>query len=132
MTGKKLSAVDRQIIADSGQPASIRQALLDGLNADLSPEQVEQILDLYTIGKVAFTMKAYREIVPDMSAEDEAVLMNNLKEARLMAIDYKNMKAISGIFEIFKTKNEQYFTQTGRDWRTIYKAYVEKLKANKK
>jgi hypothetical protein len=132
LTGKKLSAVDRQIIADSGQPASIRQALLDGLNADLSPEQVEQILDLYTIGKVAFTMKAYREIVPDMSAEDEAVLMNNLKEARLMAIDYKNMKAISGIFEIFKTKNEQYFTQTGRDWRTIYKAYVEKLKANKK
>ena len=132
LTGKKLSAVDRQIIADSGQPASIRQALLDGLNANLSPEQVEQVLDAYTVGKVAFTMKAYREIVPDMSAEDEAVLMNNLKEARLMAIDYKNMKAISGIFEIFKTKNEQYFTQSGREWRTIYKAYVDRLKAQKK
>ncbi|MBQ3827951.1 MAG: DUF3826 domain-containing protein [Prevotella sp.] len=130
-TGKKLSAMDRSMIADSSQPASIRQALLDGLNADLTPEQVEQVLDMYTVGKVAFTMKAYKEIVPDMTAEDEKVLMDNLKQARLMAIDYKNMKQISAIFEIFKTKNEQYFTNSGRDWRTMYSAYVKKLKAQK-
>lgn len=130
-TGKKLSAMDRMVIADSSQPASIRQALLDGLNADLTPEQVEQVLDMYTVGKVAFTMKAYKEIVPDMTAEDEKVLMDNLKQARLMAIDYKNMKQISAIFEIFKTKNEQYFTNSGRNWRTMYSAYVKKLKAQK-
>ncbi|MBR1400193.1 MAG: DUF3826 domain-containing protein [Prevotella sp.] len=131
LTGKKLSSLDRMVIADSSQPASIRQALLDGLNADLTPEQVEQVLDLYTVGKVAFTMKAYKEMVPDMTAEDEAVLTKNLKEARLMAVDYKNMKEISAIFEIFKTKNEQYFTNSGRDWRTMYSAYVKKLKAQK-
>ena len=131
-TGKKLSAMDRMVIADSSQPASIRQALLDGLNADLTPEQVEQVLDAYTVGKVAFTMKAYKEIVPNMSAEDEAFVMNNLKEARLMAVDYKNMKEISAIFEIFKTKNEQYFTNTGRDWRTIYRDYVQRIKKAKK
>lgn len=131
LTGKKLSSLDRMVIADSSQPASIRQALLDGLNADLTPEQVEQVLDLYTVGKVAFTMRAYKEMVPDMTAEDEAVLTKNLKEARLMAVDYKNMKEISAIFEIFKTKNEQYFTNSGRDWRTMYSAYVKKLKAQK-
>lgn len=131
-TGKKLSALDRQVIADSSQPASIRQQLLDGLNADLTPAQVEQVLDSYTVGKVAFTMKAYKEIVPNMSAEDETVLMNNLKEARLMAIDYKNMKQISAIFEIYKTKNEQYFTNSGRDWRTMYRDYVKRVKAQKK
>lgn len=130
-TGKKLSALDRMVIADSSQPASIRQALLDGLNADLTPEQVEQVLDLYTVGKVAFTMKAYKEVVPDMTKEDEEYILNNLKEARLMAVDYKNMKAISAIFEIYKTKNEQYFTKSGRDWRTMYSAYVKKLKAQK-
>ncbi len=131
-TGKKLSALDRMVIADSSQPKSIRQELLDGLNAELTPEQVEQVLDLYTVGKVAFTMKAYKEIVPDMTAEDETVLMNNLKEARLMAIDYKNMKEISAIFEIFKTKNEQHFTNSGREWRTIYKNYVKRIKEQKK
>ena len=131
-TGKKLSALERQVIADSSQPKSIRQDLLDGLNADLSPEQVEQVLDFYTVGKVAFTMKAYKEIVPNMSAEDETFVMNNLKEARLMAIDYKNMKEISAIFEIYKTKNEQYFTNSSRDWRTMYRVYVQQLKAKKK
>ncbi|MBP5277035.1 MAG: DUF3826 domain-containing protein [Prevotella sp.] len=130
-TGKKLSAMDRSVIADSSQPASIRQALLDGLNADLTPEQVEQVLDMYTIGKVAFTFKAYKEVCPTMTAEDEKVILDNLKQARLMAVDYKNMKQISAIFEIFKTKNEQYFTNTGRDWRTMYSAYVKKLKAQK-
>ena len=130
-TGNKLSALDRQVIADSSQPASIRQELLDGLNAELTPAQVEQVLDLYTVGKVAFTMKAYKEIVHDMTAEDEAFVMNNLKEARLMAIDYKNMKEISAIFEIFKTKNEQYFTNSGRDWRTMYREYVQKMKSKK-
>lgn len=130
-TGNKLSALDRQVIADSSQPASIRQELLDGLNAELTPAQVEQVLDLYTVGKVAFTMKAYKEIVPDMTAEDEAFVLNNLKEARLMAIDYKNMKEISAIFEIFKTKNEQYFTNSGRDWRTMYREYVQKMKSKK-
>lgn len=130
-TGNKLSALDRQVIADSSQPASIRQELLDGLNAELTPAQVEQVLDLYTVGKVAFTMKAYKEIVPDMTAEDETFVMNNLKEARLMAIDYKNMKEISAIFEIFKTKNEQYFTNSGRDWRTMYREYVQKMKSKK-
>ncbi len=130
-TGKKLSALDRMVIADSSQPATIRQELLDGLNAELTPAQVEQVLDFYTVGKVAFTMKAYKEIVPNMTAEDEAVLLNNLKEARLMAIDYKNMKEISAIFEIFKTKNEQYFTNSGRDWRTMYRDYVKRMKAKK-
>ena len=131
-TGKKLSALERQVIADSSQPKSIRQELMDGLNADLTPEQVEQVLDFYTVGKVAFTMKAYKEIVPNMSTEDETFVMNNLKEARQMAIDYKNMKEISAIFEIYKTKIEQYFTNSGRDWRTMYRAYVQQLKAKKK
>ncbi len=119
------------MLADSGIPASVRQNLLDALYADLSPEQVEAILDKYTVGKVEFTMNGYRSIVPNLTAEDEEYLYTNLKEARLKAIDYKNMKEISQIFEIYKTKNEQYFTNSGRDWKTMYKAYTDKIKAEK-
>ena len=39
---------------------------------------------------------------------------------------------VSAIFEIYKTKIEQYFTNSGRDWRTMYRAYVQQLKAKKK
>jgi len=38
-----------------------------GLRKDLSEEQVESILDKYTIGKVAFTMAGYKSIVPAMT-----------------------------------------------------------------
>jgi len=131
VTGTKLSDLDRQIIANSAMPKSIHEDLMAGLRKDLTEEQVEQILDKYTIGKVAFTMKAYKEIVPNMTAEEEAVLVKNLKQAREQAIDYKNMTQVSAIFEIYKTKNEQYLNSNGRSWRQMYGDYTKALKAKK-
>jgi hypothetical protein len=104
---------------------------MNGLRKDLNEEQVEQVLDLYTIGKVEFTMKAYREIVPDMTDDEEKTILSNLKEAREMAVDYKSMKQISAIFEIYKTKNEQYLNSNGRSWRKMYSDYVKAARAKK-
>lgn len=131
ITGKEYSALHRQMIGDSGIPKSVKEDLMNVLNAELTEAQVEAILDKYTVGKVEFTMNGYRSIVPNMTAEDEAFLYKNLKEARYRAIDFKNMNQISAIFEIYKTINEQYFTNSGRDWRTMYKAYTDKVKAEK-
>ncbi len=130
-TGEKLSDLDRSIIADSAMPSSVHNNLMTALRTHLTEEQVETILDKYTIGKVAFTMKAYREIVTDMTAKEDAELLKNLKEAREIAIDFKNMKQISAIFEIYKTKNEQYLNNNGRSWRQLYKDYVKRLRAMK-
>jgi hypothetical protein len=41
------------------------------------------------------------------------------------------MKAISGVFEIYKTKCEQYFNENGRNWRQLFKAFVDKRNAEK-
>ncbi len=131
VTGTKLSDLDRQIIANSAMPKTIHEDLMAGLRKELSEDQVELILDKYTIGKVAFTMKAYKEIVPNMTAEEEAVLIKNLKQAREQAIDYKNMTQVSAIFEIYKTKNEQYLNSNGRSWRQMYNDYTKILKAKK-
>ena len=130
-TGQVLSALDREIIADSGIPKSVRATLLEGLRKDLSEEQIELIYDKYTVGKVEFTLNGYRAIVPNLTATEEAVILENLKQARDQAIDMKNMKAISGIFEIYKTKNEQYLNENGRDWRQMYKDYTDRIKAEK-
>ena len=131
VTGNKLSDLDKQIIADSAMPATVHQALMDGLNKYLSPDQVENILDQYTIGKVAFTMKGYKAIVPDLSADEEAKILGFLKQAREQAVDYKNMKEISAIFEIYKTKSEQMLNNNGRSWRALYSAYTKKIKEEK-
>ena len=131
-TGGKLSEMDRQIIICSTKPKSIHDNLMSVLKAELDSTQVEAILDKYTIGKVAFTLQGYKSIVPDLTPKEEAEILKNLKQAREQAIDYKNMREISAIFEIYKTKCEQYLNNNGRNWRQLFKAYVDKVNAEKK
>ena len=131
-TGRKLSKVEREMMADKSIPASVHERLVKELNRVLTPAQVEQIFDEYTVGKVAFTLQGYRSIVPDMTPEDEAYILEQLKIAREEALECKSMKAISQVFEIYKTKCEQHFTNTGRPWRGLYKAYTDKRKEEKK
>lgn len=131
VTGKPLSQLDRSIIADSAIPKSVHEDLMKGLRADLNEEQVEAVLDKYTVGKVAFTMKGYKAIVPDLTADEEKTILGFLKQAREEAVNYKSMNQISAIFEIYKTKSEQYLNSNGRDWKKLYKAYTDAAKAKK-
>ncbi|WBL24705.1 DUF3826 domain-containing protein [Zunongwangia sp. HGR-M22] len=125
-TGDKLSDLDRRIIAHSAQPADIHENFISSLRKELTEEQVVKILDYHTVGKVDFTMKAYKEIVPDLSTGEIKHIRGLLEEARERAIDFKNMEEISAIFEIYKTKAEAYLNSNGRDWRQLYKDYVHK------
>jgi len=131
VTGKPLSQLDRQIIANSAMPKSVHETFMAGLRKDLSEEHVEAILDRYTVGKVEFTMKGYHAIVPDLTEEEKKTILGFLKQAREEAVDYKNMNQISAIFEIYKTKSEQYLNANGRDWKKLYKAYTDAAKAKK-
>ena len=129
--GKPLNDLDRQMIADSAAPKSIRADLMAGLHKDLTDAQIEAIFDKYTIGKVAFTMNGYRAIVPDLTPKEEETILGFLKQARDEAIDYKNVREVSAIFEIYKTKSEQFLNSNGRDWKKLYKAYSDAAKAKK-
>jgi len=130
-TGNKLSELDRDVIICSAKPKTVHENLMSVLKTELDSTQVETILDKYTIGKVDFTLKGYKAIVPDLTAKEETEILKNLKQARVQAIDYKNMREISAIFEIYKTKCEQYLNNNGRNWRQLYKAYTDKVKAEK-
>ncbi len=131
LDGKPLSELHRQIIADSAMPSTIHEGLMSGLRKDLTEEQVALVLDKYTIGKVAFTMKGYQSIVPEMTATETAEIQKLLEKAREQAVDYKSMKEISAIFEIYKTQAEQYLNNHGRNWRQMYADYTKKIKAEK-
>jgi hypothetical protein len=103
-----------------------------GLRKDLTEEQVELILDLYTIGKYQFTLKGFKAIVPDMTEKEEQYVISQLRLAREQAVDYKTMKGeISAVFEMYKDNCEKYFNENGRSWKQMYKAYVNKLKDEK-
>lgn len=131
-TGRTRSKVEREMLADRQIPASVRERLVRELGRVLTPEQIERIYDGYTVGKVAFTMQGYRAIVPDLTPKEAAVLEANLKQAREEALECKSMKAISQVFEIYKTKCEAYLNANGRDWRALFKAYVDRRNAEKR
>lgn len=131
LTGNPLTQLDRQMIADSSMPKAVHERLMKGLRRVLTEEQVEKILDCYTVGKVAFTLKGYQAIVPDMTDVETEYVLTQLKLAREQAVDYKQMKQISAIFEIYKTKCEKYFNEHGRNWRQMFKAFVDKRNAEK-
>jgi len=130
-TGKPLNEMERQIIAVSAIPKTVHEELMAGLHKELTDVQVEAILDKYTVGKVAFTLKGYQAIVPDLTPQEETTILGFLKQAREQAVDFKNMKQISAIFEIYKTKCEQYLNSNGRSWRQLYKNYTDAIKAKK-
>lgn len=111
--------------------ADAHAALMTTLRRELSDEQVEAVLDRYTVGKVAFTAKGYEAIVPDLTADERAAILTNLKQAREQAIDQKSMTKISAVFGLYKDKCEQLLNDNGRNWRQLYKAYTDKVKAEK-
>ena len=131
ITGKPLSELDRQLIADSAIPMTVHQALMTGLQKDLEKSQIDAVLDKYTIGKVAFTMNGYKAIVPNITEKEETTIQGFLEQAREQAVDYKSMKEISAIFEIYKTKSEQFLNANGRNWREMYNTYTAAIKAKK-
>jgi len=133
INGKVFSALQRQFIIDSTIPKTVHEALMTGLRKDLTEEQVDVILDKYTIGKLEFTMNGYKAIVPDMTVADQDFIMKELKEAREESVDYKDVKnEMSNVFKIHKTRIEDYFNGSGRNWKTMYKTYVDKVLAAKK
>ena len=119
ITGKVFSKLERQLIVDSTIPQTVHNDLMKGLRKDLTEDQVAEILDKYTIGKVAFTMNGYKSIVPDLTTTEEIEILTNLKLAREQAVDYKDVKEMSVIFKIYKTKNEDYLNTNGRNWKQI-------------
>lgn len=133
INGKVFSPMQRQFIIDSTFPKTVHEALMAGLRKDLTEDQVAVILDKYTIGKLEFTMNGYKAIVPDMTAADQDFIMKELKEAREESVDYKDVKnEMSNVFKIHKTRIEDYFNGSGRNWKTMYKTYVDKIMAAKK
>lgn len=133
INGKVFSQLQRQFIIDSTIPNAVHDSLMTSLRKDLTQDQIDVILDKYTIGKFQFTLNGYKSIVPDMSSTDLDFIIKELKEAREEAVDYKDIKnEMSNIFKIHKSRIEDYFTGSGRNWKTMYKTYVDKIIAAKK
>jgi len=108
---------------------SVHTNFIAGLQADLTPEQVESVKDKLKVNKLPITLKAYHQILTNLKPEDEAKIIDWLKKAREQSLDVKNVDEMTPIFKKYKTEIEHYLNAHGYDWDKSYKTFVDGQKA---
>jgi hypothetical protein len=105
---------------DTNAVAQIRSSLtalhdqfIAGLSAQLTPEQVEQVKDKMTYGKVQFTCQGYLVEYPDLTGEQKQKVLELLKEARELAMDGGSSEEKTAIFNRYKGKINNWLSKQG-------------------
>lgn len=106
------------------------EKLLQGLEAVLSPNQIETVEDALTVKKVEVTYSVYLQIFPTLNSEQKAVVLKDLKEAREQAVDAGSMQEKSAFFKKYKIKiEEDYLTKQGFDPKQARKDFAARGKS---
>jgi uncharacterized protein DUF3826 len=112
-----------------------RHALHDAfeakLSADLTPEQMETVKEKLTGGQMMATYHNYPEIVPNLTDEEKAKILEILKEGREEAMDAANKKDRIAIFKKYKGRINIYLNANGHNVGQSYKDWGKAQKANK-
>lgn len=105
---------------------------LAALAKELTPEQIETIKDQMTYGKVKFTYSAYCLIVPTMTDEQKAKVLDLLKQAREQAMEGGSAGEKSDIFQQYKNQINSYLKSNGIDMEKATEEWNAKQKALQK
>jgi hypothetical protein len=99
------------------------------LDAELTPEQVNQVKDGLTYGVVPLTFKRYRELLPDLTVEQQAEVLANLLEAREYAMDAGSADEKHAWFGKYKGRINNYLSAAGYDMKQAEQDLAEREKA---
>jgi hypothetical protein len=114
VNGKEVNYANRaEQLAIQSKP--LHEQFLAKLGAVLGPDDIEKIKDLMTYNKVKVTYNAYCEMVPGITDEDKAKIMELLKAAREEAIDGGSAPEKSAIFQKYKDQINSYLNSHGHD-----------------
>src|SRR3954465_10088970 len=94
---------------------AVHDEFLSKLSPDLSPAQIDVVKDKLTYNKVKVTYDAYVDIIPTLTTEQKAKVMDFLKQAREEAMDGVSSEEKSAIFKKYKGKINNYFAAQGID-----------------
>jgi len=106
--------------ADTNAVAQIRSSLntlhnafLGKLGENLTPEQVDQVKDKMTYGKVQFTFNGYLTQYPDLPKVNQQKILELLKDAREDAMDGGSAEEKTAVFQRYKGKINNYLSKEG-------------------
>ena len=106
--------------ADTNAVAEIRASLktlhgefLSKLAENLTPEQIEQVKDKMTYGKVQFTFAGYQAAYPNLPEVHQQKILELLKQAREEAMDGGSAEEKTAVFQRYKGKINNYLSKQG-------------------
>jgi hypothetical protein len=106
--------------SDKDKSAAIRATLkalhdqyLASLAQYLAPDQIDQVKDKMTYGKVEFTYQGYCAQYPDLTDANKQEILRLLKEAREEAMDGGSSKEKTAIFQRYKGVINNYLSKQG-------------------
>ena len=131
-----LAAQIRQSQGDDAAKTAAREArqerhrmFLEALAREITPEQIETIKDKMVYNKVQVTFKAYNEIYGPLTAEQQAKVLDMLKQAREEAMDGGSSNEKDSVFKKYKGKINNYLSGQGIDMKKMEHEWGQKQKA---
>ena len=91
----------------------VHDGFIAKLSEELSPEQVEQVKDKLTYGKVQFTFAGYMAAYPDLAEEHKQKILELLKLAREEAMDGGSAEEKTAVFQKCKGKINNFLSKQG-------------------
>ncbi|WP_428305902.1 DUF3826 domain-containing protein [Lacipirellula sp.] len=94
---------------------ALHRRFLARLGAELSPQHVDAVKDGMTYGVAPLTFNAYRELLPQLTADQRREVHAQLLEAREYAMDAGSSEAKHAMFGKYKGRINNYLSQAGYD-----------------
>jgi len=91
------------------------------LAVELTPAQIEQVKDGMTYGVLPLTFRVYQEMLPNLTAEQKAQILNWLTEAREHAMDGSTSDEKHAWFGKYKGRINNYLSKAGIDMKQAEK-----------
>jgi hypothetical protein len=102
------------------------------LSRELTPDQIETVKDQLTYGKVKFTYDAYCSIIPSLTDEQKAKILDLLKQAREVAMEGGSSGEKDVIFQQYKDQINTWLNTQGIDVNKATQDWTKQQKALQK
>ncbi|OUJ75438.1 DUF3826 domain-containing protein [Hymenobacter crusticola] len=104
----------------------LHKKYLGKLSRTLTSSQVDQVKDGMTYAVLPITMKAYQEMLPDLTEAQKTQIMAWLTEAREHAMDAGSSKEKHAWFGKYKGRINNYLSAQGVDMKQAGKDWAER------
>ena len=109
----------------------VHDGFIATLSKDLSEEQVDKVKDKMTYNVLHVTYNAYQKMLPTLTDEQKAKIMETLKIAREEAMDGGSSDEKHAIFGRYKGRINNYLSKEGYDLKQASKDWADRERAAK-